>query len=143
VARFMKRDCAEASLGAIAIDRTFQVEGKGADSRLRIGVTFTPRRGAGVVHIGPVDGTTLLKPTSSGNVDRDLAPDAEPYRAVLEIIPNRCDVHVVAEDRTGAAMPLHVTSGAAGDVIVYLRPDEAQRAQVFGFVAAHCGFPAS
>lgn len=140
VALFMKRDCAEASLADVAIDRTFRVEGTGTGSRLLVGVTFTPRAGAGTVHVGPLDGTTLLKPTAAGNVDHDLDDDAAPYRTQLEIIPNRCDVHVVAEDRTGAAMPLHVTSRSAGDAFFYLRFDEAQKAQIFDFVAAHCGF---
>jgi hypothetical protein len=139
VALFMRRDCAESTV-AVAIDKTLTVRGTGSDSVLQVGLTFSPKDAGGPVTIGPIDGTTLLKPTADGNIEHTLRPGAGPYRAVLDIIPNRCDVHVVAEDRTGATMPLHVRSKASGAAFFYLRFDEAQKAQVFDFIARHCGF---
>ncbi|MEO6472478.1 MAG: hypothetical protein ABIR57_11050 [Aeromicrobium sp.] len=138
----MSRDCAESTFKTLVIDRKFTTFGKGRDSVLEVGMTFTPKPGGGRVRLGPLDGTTLLKPaegTGSG-VDLVLAPGAKPYRVGLRIIPNRCDVHVVAEDRTGAIMPLHVESKASGKAFFYLRFTEQQRNQIFDFVAAHCGF---
>lgn len=140
VALFMKRDCAESTIKKLEIDKEFTVRGKGHDSVLEVGITFTPRVGGGPVKLGPVDGTTLLKPTPGSSIDHELEPGTEPYRTVLEIIPNRCDVHVVAEDRTGAIMPFHVDSKASGKAFFYLRFTEAQRAQIFDFIADHCGF---
>jgi hypothetical protein len=140
VALFMKRDCAESTIGDLVVDRTFTVRGKGHDSVLRIGMTFTARDGGDPVRIGPVDGTTLLKPAPGSNIDHELVAGSGTYRAVLDIIPNRCDVHVVAEDRTGATMPLHVDSPQSGKAFFFLRFDEAQKKQIFDFVASHCGF---
>ena len=140
VARFMRRDCAQASIDRVVIDPTFTVRGEGSDSVLQIGITFTPRSDGGPVHVGPLAGTTLLKPSPGSTIDVDLAPGGKPRRAVVDIIPNRCDVHVVAEDRTGAAMPLRIQSRAAGKAMFYLIFDEEQKTQIFDFIADHCGF---
>jgi hypothetical protein len=140
VALFMKRDCAESTIGDLRVDPTFAVEGRGRDSVLEAGITFTARDGGGPVRIGPVDGTTLLKPAAGSNIDHELVAGSGDYHAVLRIIPNRCDVHVVAEDRTGATMPLHVDSEESGEAFFSLRFSEQQKKQVFDFVASHCGF---
>ena len=140
VALFMKRDCAESTIGGLAVDDTFTVEGKGRDSVLRIGMTFTARADGGPVRLGPVDGTTLLKPAPGSNIDHELVAGSGAYRTTLEIIPNRCDIHVVAEDRTGATMPLHVESARSGKAFFFLRFKEPQKKQIFDFVARHCGF---
>ncbi len=140
VGLFMKRDCAESTIGDLRVDPTFAVKGKGRDSVLEIGITFTARAKGGPVRIGPVDGTTLLKPAPGSNIDHELVAGSGAYEAVLPIIPNRCDVHVVAEDRTGATMPLHVDSAQSGKASFFLRFTEPQKKQIFDFVAQHCGF---
>lgn len=140
VALFMKRDCAESTMKKVAIDERFKVEGRGANSSLQVGVTFTPKTGTGPVRLGPLGGTTLLKPQAGSNITGVVDPGSAPYRAVVAIIPNRCDVHVVAEDRTGATMPLHVESKESGRAFFYLRFNEAQKTQIFDFIANHCGF---
>ena len=140
VALFMKRDCAESTIADLEIDDTFPVEGKGRDSVLKVGMTFTARESGGPVRLGPVDGTTLLKPAPGSNIDHELVAGTGAYRTTLEIIPNRCDIHVVAEDRTGATMPLHVDSKRSGQAFFFLRFTEPQKKQIFDFVAKHCGF---
>lgn len=140
VALFMKRDCAESTIGGLRVDPTFAVKGKGRDSVLEVGITFTARDDGGPVRIGPVDGTTLLKPAPGSNIDHELAAGSGNHHAVLPIIPNRCDVHVVAADRTGATMPLHVDSEQSGKAFFFLRFTQAQKKQIFDFVAGHCGF---
>lgn len=140
VARFMKRDCAESTIGDLRVDDTFPVRGKGRDSVLEVGITFTARDKGGPVQVGPVDGTTLLKPAPGTNIEHELVAGSGAYHAVLKIIPNRCDVHVVAEDRTGATMPLHVDSEQSGKASFFLRFTEPQKKQIFDFVAKHCGF---
>lgn len=140
VALFMKRDCAQHSLAKTVIDPKFERLGTGPDSVLRIGVTFTPRTSGGPVAIGPLDGTTLLKPSPGSNIQHTVVAGAAPYHAYVDLIPNRCDVHVVAEDRTGAAMPLHATSKQAGQAFFYLKFDEAQKQQIYDFIASHCEF---
>jgi hypothetical protein len=109
---------------------------------LRIGVTFTPPAKGSPVHLVDVGGSTLLAPagTEATAIDRDLEPGGEPVRAELTFIPNRCDVHVVAEDRTGGILPLRVESKAFGTSPVYLRFKEPQKAQIFDYLAERCGF---
>jgi len=141
VERFMKRDCAERAIGRIDVD-DLVVHGEGDDATLGIGVTFTPPASGDVVHLVSVGGSTLLAPADQGatTIDRDLEPGGEPVHADLTFIPNRCDVHVVAEDRTGGILPLRVESSAFGSSPVYLRFDEPQKAQIFDYLAERCGF---
>jgi hypothetical protein len=140
VALAMLRDCAEGTLRKLTIDKKLTVRGTGSGSVLEVGMTFAPKDGEDPVRLGPVDGTTLLKPAPGSSIDHELRPGTDPYHAVLEVIPNRCDVHVVAEDRTGATMPLHVDSKESGPAFFYLRFTEPQKAQIFDFIAHHCGF---
>ena len=141
VERFMKRDCAERAIGRIDVD-DLVVQGEGDDATLGIGVTFTPRESGDAVHLVSVGGSTLLAPADDDatTIDRDLEPGGEPVHADLTFIPNRCDVHVVAEDRTGGILPLRVESSAFGSSPVYLRFDDPQKAQIFDYLAERCGF---
>jgi hypothetical protein len=146
VERFMARDCAERAIGRIDIQR-LAVQGKGDEATLRIDVTFTPPRSGSLspdkrVHLESVGGSTLLAPAGPDAtlIDRDLEPGGDPVSATLTFIPNRCDVHVVAEDRTGGILPLRVESEAFGASPVYLRFTLAQRAQIFDYLAERCGF---
>lgn len=147
VGRFMKRDCAERAVGRIDVDDRLVVHGQGEDATLGIGVTFTPPKSGSpesvsTVHLVDVGGSTLLAPAGpdATTIDRDLGPGGEPVHADLTFIPNRCDVHVVAEDRTGGILPLRVESRAFGTSPVYLRFTEPQKAQIFDYLAERCGF---
>jgi hypothetical protein len=140
VGLFMKRDCAQGSLANTVIDPRFEAKGSGPDSVLRVGVSFFPRASGGPVAIGPLDGTTLLKPSPGSNIEHTVAAGSGPYHAFVDLIPNRCDVHVVAEDRTGATLPLHVESKQSGKAFFFLKFNEAQKTQIFDFIANHCGF---
>ncbi len=142
VERFMKRDCAEQAIGPIDIDDRLDVRGQGDDATLSIGVTFTPPKSGTAVHLVSVGGSTLLAPADADatTIDRDLEPGGEPVHADLTFIPNRCDVHVVAEDRTGGILPLRVESKAFGTSPVYLRFTEPQKTQIFDYLAERCGF---
>jgi hypothetical protein len=142
VGRFMKRDCAEKAIGRITIDDRLTVKGSGDHATLGIGVTFTPPKSGDPVHLVSVGGSTLLAPADAKatTIDRELHPGGEPVHADLTFIPNRCDVHVVAEDRTGGILPLRVESKAFGTSPVYLRFAEKQKAQIFDYLAERCGF---
>ena len=147
VERFMKRDCAERSVGRIHVDDRLVVHGKGEKATLSIGVTFTPpptksTPSGSPVHLVDVGGSTLLAPAGpdATTIDRDLEPGGEPVHADLTFVPNRCDVHVVAEDRTGGILPLRVESKRFGASPVYLRFDQPQKTQIFDYLAERCGF---
>lgn len=141
VERFMKRDCAERAVGRIDVD-ALEVRGLGDDATLGIGVTFTPPGSGTAVHLVDVGGSTLLAPAGpdATTIDRTLRAGGPAVRASLTFIPNRCDVHVVAEDRTGGILPLRVESKAFGGSPVYLRFTEPQKAQIFDYLAERCGF---
>lgn len=141
VERFMRRDCAERAVGRIAIDG-LEVRGRGEDATLGIGVTFTPPKAGTAVHLVDVGGSTLLAPAGPGatTIDQTLKPGGPAVRASLTFIPNRCDAHVVAEDRTGGILPLRVESKAFGTSPIYLRFTEPQKAQIFDYLAERCGF---
>ena len=142
VERFMKRDCAERAVGRIDIDQRLKVRGRGDNATLGIGVTFTPPKSGSAVHLAAVGGSTLLAPDGpdATTIDRTLTPGGPAIRASLTFIPNRCDVHVVAEDRTGGILPLRVESKVFGTSPVYLRFTEPQKAQIFDYLAERCGF---
>ncbi len=141
VERFMTRDCAERAVGRLSIDR-LTVRGDGDEATLRVDVTFTPPTSGAVVRLVAVDGSTLLAPAGpdATTIDRELRPGGEPVSAGLTFIPNRCDVHVVAEDRTGGILPLRVESQTFGTSPVYLRFTAPQQAQIFDYLAERCGF---
>ena len=141
VERFMKRDCAERAIGRIEVD-DLVVHSEGDDATLGVGVTFTPPASGNGVHLVSVGGSTLLAPADQDatTIDRDLEPGGRPVHADLTFIPNRCDVHVVAEDRTGGILPLRVESKAFGTSPVYLRFTDPQKAQIFDYLAERCGF---
>jgi hypothetical protein len=141
VERFMKRDCAERAVGRIDID-DLEVRGRGDDATLGIGVTFTPPKSGTDVRLVEVGGSTLLAPADpeATTIDRTITPGGPAVRASLTFIPNRCDPHVVAEDRTGGILPLRVESKAFGTSPVYLRFTEPQMAQIFDYLADRCGF---
>ena len=145
VVLLMKRDCAESAtrgVADIAVDRKLAVRGEGLDSELELGVTFTPLPNGKPVLLEAVDSTVLLAfaPGANGMLDHQLEPGGAPYRAVLRIVPARCDVHVVAEDKAGTLLPIHVRSKQSGDAFFYLQLTEAHRSQIFDFVARHCRF---
>jgi hypothetical protein len=141
VERFMKRDCAERAVGNIDIAE-LTVLGEGDDATLGIGVTFTPPDSGEPVRLLTVDGSTLLAPAGpdATTIDRELEPGGPPVQADLTFIPNRCDVHVVAEDRTGGILPLRVEGEPFGSSPVYLRFSETQKAQIFDYLAERCRF---
>ncbi len=142
VERFMKRDCAERSVGGIHVVDRLTVHGTGEKATLGIGVTFTPPASGSPVHLADVGGSTLLAPAGpdATTIDRDLEPGGQPVDADLTFVPNRCDVHVVAEDRTGGILPVRVESEAFGTSPIYLRFDQPQKAQIFDYLAERCGF---
>ncbi|TXL57453.1 hypothetical protein [Aeromicrobium terrae] len=142
VGRFMKRDCAARTLGKLVIDDRLTVRGKGKNATISVGFTVTPPAKGDPVHLVRVDGSTLLAPESDAatTIDRTTEPGGEPLHAEVTFIPNRCDVHVVAEDRTGGIVPLRLESKAFGSSPIYLRFKEPQKAQIFDYLAERCGF---
>jgi hypothetical protein len=89
-----------------------------------------------------VRGTNLLYPTSGASAwpfDTELT-DARTI--TLDIVPTRCDPHAVAEDKRGTLFPVDLDLGD-GPGLMYVPVSDEVRGQLYDFVAAHCGWPAS
>ncbi|WP_157155075.1 hypothetical protein [Diaminobutyricimonas sp. LJ205] len=89
-----------------------------------------------------VRGTNLLYPSSGASTwpfDTELT-DARTI--TLDIVPTRCDPHAVAEDKRGTLFPVELNLGD-GQGLMYVPVSDDVRGQLYDFVAAHCGWPAS
>jgi hypothetical protein len=143
VDRFMKRDCAERTLGRLEVDDRLEIKPTDEGEELSVGFTVTRPDEGPLVRLVSVGGSTLLKPPLGADasiIDHELAAGAPPFHAEVSFVPNRCDAHVVAEDRTGGILPLRLESKAFGTSPVYLRFTEPQKAQIFDYLAERCGF---
>ena len=95
--------------------------------------------GPGVL-LTEVSGTTLLSPASGDAwTGDDLAGQAD-GRVVLDVVPARCDPHVVAEDKRGTFLPVHAEVSAAPQPEIYVPMSDAQRAATYDLVHDACGW---
>ncbi|MFC7876535.1 hypothetical protein [Isoptericola sp. NPDC057391] len=106
----------------------------------RITLAVEPVPGGPDVGLLRVAGTTLLSPASGPAwTGDDLTPDAG-GRVVLDVVPARCDPHVVAEDKRGAFLPVHAEVDGARQPEIYVPMTDEQRAAVYGLVHDACGW---
>jgi hypothetical protein len=89
-----------------------------------------------------VRGTNLLYPPGSAAEWRFDAELSDARTVTLDIVPTRCDPHAVAEDKRGTLFPVELDLGD-GPGLLYLPVSDGVRGQLYDFVAAHCGWPAS
>ncbi|MEA9984504.1 hypothetical protein [Subtercola sp. RTI3] len=148
--RINGEDClAESVAGIVDIAPAahLRVDGSGAASVAHIDLSLTPTGGAGSVVIDGVGPTTLLAPAGGAlSWPLALAVDAAsaPSSLTLDVEPGRCEPHVIAEDKRGTYLPLTVTVQPAGVSGTYYLPlGDAEKAEVYSWLADHCGFGAS
>lgn len=108
-------------------------------------ISFHPTGGAGVVVVESIRGTTLLTPSVAGVGVDELALNqtvsAEgPEEIHVQIVPNRCDVHALAEDKVGTRMPLTVTAPDGTSGRLTLAASDELREQMYSFYSLYCGF---
>lgn len=58
----------------------------------------------------------------------------------LDLVPNRCDPHAVAEDKRGTFFPLEVATSEGDTGTMYIEAPDAVRESLYEFVADWCGF---
>ncbi|MCR8671898.1 hypothetical protein, partial [Agrococcus sp. HG114] len=94
--------------------------------------------------IAAVDATALLAPldasgtrTESLPVGAALEPGAPPSVVEVPLVPGRCDLHAVAEDKQGTLFRIRATRG--GEPVDLLLPSpDAQRDALLDWVVARC-----
>lgn len=108
----------------------------------RITLAVEPVPGGPAVRLVEVSGTTLLSPAAGDAwTGDDLAGQtAGDGRVVLDVVPARCDPHVVAEDKRGTFLPVHAEVDGVPQPEIYVPMTDAQRAAVYDLVHDACGW---
>jgi hypothetical protein len=92
-----------------------------------------------------MSGTTLMSNAApsrgvSGWADGDLAGQSC-GEVVLAVVPARCDVHAVAEDKRGTFLPVFARVDGAPQGPVYVPMPDSARSSIYGFVGDYCAWP--
>lgn len=127
-----------ATLTAESIDSS-GLPGDAATLTIRVEPTGEP----GEYTIDAVTSTTLLAPTKDGvatpEAELGITVDADgPPEFILLLVPNRCDVHALAEDKVGTLIPLQVTApdGTRGRLV--LSSSDDLRREMYAFYSSYC-----
>jgi hypothetical protein len=106
----------------------------------RITLAVEPVPGGPEVRLAEISGTTLLSPAAgTAWTGGDLSGQAD-GQVVLDVVPARCDPHVVAEDKRGTFLPVHAEVDGAPQPVIYVPMTDQQRAATYGLVHDVCGW---
>ncbi|MEV0950287.1 hypothetical protein [Promicromonospora sp. NPDC050249] len=141
-------DCSTAAVAAgadLTVDPDVPVETR--DGELIALVTLRIERvdGGPEVTLDRIAGTTLMSSADpggdvSGWAGQDLAGQGS-GEVVLAVVPARCDVHAVAEDKRGTFLPVSARVGGVPQEPVYVPMPDTARSDFFSFVADYCDWP--
>ncbi len=140
-------DCAAAAVAAgleVALDDDLGTRREGdalvADLVLRV----RPVPGGPHVRLVQVGGTTLLRPAAGpGPWAVDVASARPPAdgRVVLPVVPARCDVHAIAEDKRGTVFGVRAVVEGVPQPEWYVAAPPALLGALHRFVREACGVP--
>jgi len=106
----------------------------------RVTLAVEPVPGGPQVRLVEISGTTLLSPAATDAwTGEDLAGQAD-GTVVLDLVPARCDPHVVAEDKRGTFLPVHAEVDGAPQPVIYVPMTDQQRAATYDLVHDACGW---
>lgn len=141
-----ERECFAASVAEVArvTITAFTPSPPGRPGALALSVVPT---GSGSVRLETVDSTPLL--TFAGLATAgpfplgiDVVPDSPPTTLTVPLVPQRCDPHVVQEDKRGTVFTVDAAvDGVPGEFDLPAAPD--MKADMLTWVAAWCGFGAA
>jgi hypothetical protein len=148
LARNHAADCAAAAVASgarLAVDADVPVETLDGELTALVTLRIEPVDGGPEVTLDRIAGTTLMSNAdpggdASGWVGRDLAGQ-ESGAVVLAVVPARCDVHAVAEDKRGTFLPVSARVGGAEQQPVHVPMPAAARSDFYSFVADYCDWP--
>jgi hypothetical protein len=148
LARNHEADCAAAAVAAgadLAVDPDVPVETRDGELTALVTLRIEPVDGGPEVTLDRIAGTTLMsnprpRGSASGWVGADLAGQRS-GEVVLAVIPARCDVHAVAEDKRGTFLPVSARVDGVVQPPVHVPMPDSARSDLYDFVADHCDWP--
>jgi hypothetical protein len=148
LARNHAADCAEAAVAAgarLSVDPEVPVEERGGELTALVTLRVEAVEGGSDVVLDRIAGTTLMSNAvpgdgASGWVGPDLAGQRS-GAVVLAVVPARCDVHAVAEDKRGTFLPVTARVGGVVQQPVYVPLSDPARSAFYAFVADYCDWP--
>lgn len=148
LARNHTADCAEAAVAAgvrLFVEPDVPVEMRDGESVALVTLRVEPVEGGPEVVLDRVAGTTLMSnPDPRGGASGWVGPDLAGQRSgavVLAVVPARCDVHAVAEDKRGTFLPVTVRVDGAVQQPVHVPMPDPARSDFYSFVADYCDWP--
>ncbi|WP_374947279.1 hypothetical protein [Agreia sp.] len=143
ITRVHAQDCLEeTALSIIDIEpsETLRVVDVAGVPTAQLDFAITPRQAAGAagtITIESIARTILLRPPSSDSwpVGSTFAATSDTAVVTLDVLPNNCNTHTVAEDKRGTFFPFQVSTGAGGEGIFYIGVSDAVRGQFYDYIA--------
>ncbi|MFC8191201.1 hypothetical protein ACFUMH_05995 [Cellulomonas sp. NPDC057328] len=145
--RIHGEDCAARAVAsglALTLDETLATrrEGDALVADLVLRVRAVP--GGPHVRVHEVGGTTLLRPAGALGawaVGIDSAAPPPDGRVVLAVVPARCDLHAIAEDKRGTVLGVRAVVDGVPQPETYVAASPALRGALHAFVLEACGAP--
>lgn len=143
VARVHAQDCLEeTTLAIVDIEpsQTLRVVDVAGVPTAQLDFAITPRGAsgtAGAVTIESIARTILIRPPAADSwpVGISYLASSEPSLITLDIVPNNCNTHTVAEDKRGTFFPFQVTTEDGGEGTFYIGVTDTVRGQIYDYIA--------
>jgi hypothetical protein len=143
IARVHAQDCLEeTTLSIVDIEPAGMLRVGNIDGvpTAQLDFAITPRGAsgaAGAVTIESIGRTILIRPPAAEAwpVGATYEASGQPARVTLDIVPNNCNTHTVAEDKRGTFFPFQVTTDAGEEGTFYIGVSDAVRGQIYEYIA--------
>jgi len=143
IARVHAQDCLEEttlSIVDIVPSETLRVVDVAGTPTAQLDVAITPRAtsdSSGTVTVQSLGRTVLIRPpaTDSWPVGSTFSAQSDPALITLDIVPNNCNTHTVAEDKRGTFFPVQVSTSQGGTGTFYVGVSDALRGQIYDYIA--------
>lgn len=130
-----------AAIATLSLGKSVRVEQRDEHPVALLDLTMTPTSSAGRIAVSQVGTTILVRPDSGGPTwPLGWTSDAGPQTTTLEIIPNNCNTHVVAEDKRGTYFPVHVQIADGDSGVVFVPASVAVKGEIYAYIAGYCGW---
>lgn len=140
-----KADCTQRAVQSVADVRLgdqLTIRGTGRDSVAELPILIRPTGGDDRFTLDSVEATYLLGPpdqTEQWTLGLDVDATSAPSRATIQIVPARCDPHVLADNSQGTEMTAWFSLDGGQHTDYVLGTSNRLAGQLTQFVAFHCG----